>query len=432
MSDAAVWIAVVSALLNCFFSAANYALLDFSRARLTEMLESRGQRRRLDQILEMQDGLLLLTAIARTLFNLLIMLAMLAAFLPTDRGIVWSDLVLPLIVAGLIIAVFGVAIPLSWSRHAAEPLLAASMPVLRPLYVVSKPLLIVLHWFDPLIRRLLGVPLTPLDTTPVEQEILDAVTEGEKSGAVDEEQKEMIEAVVEFPTLTVEQIMTPRTDVEGIEVNSSLDDVKRIVVEIGHSRIPVYEGDLDHIVGMLYVKDLIGLLGAPAGNGFDLRTILREAVFVPETKPLRDLLAQFKASKVHMAIVLDEYGGTAGLITIEDVLEEIVGEISDEYERPEPEPSIHRISERAVEVDGRVYVDDVNDELGIEIPDDEDYDTIGGFVFSTMGRIPEAGETLKFEDMLITITDAEKTRVNKVRIERLDAAAAEPATRDRE
>lgn len=426
MSDIAAWIAVAGTLATCFFSSVNYALLDFSRSKLLDLLESRGRSQRLEQIIEMEEGLLLLTGMARTLCNMLILLALLAFFLP-ERVFVWNELILPIVISALIVAVFGVAIPVAWSRHAAEPLLVASMPILRPLYVVTRPLLVVLHWFDPLMRRLLGVPRKADNGSPVEQEILDAVTEGEKSGAVDEEQKEMIEAVVEFPSLTVEQIMTPRTDVEGIEVSSSLEDVKRFVAEIGHSRIPIYEGDLDHIVGILYVKDLIMMLGAPAGDGFELRKIVREAVFVPETKPLRDLLAHFKASKVHMAIVLDEYGGTAGLITIEDVLEEIVGEISDEYERPEPEPAIYRVSDRVIEVDGRVYVDDVNDELNVEIPEEEDYDTIGGFVFSTMGRIPEAGEQFAYEDLVVTITEAEKTRVNKVRIERLDTAAADAA-----
>jgi CBS domain containing-hemolysin-like protein len=418
-----LWIAVVCALLSCYFSAANYALIDFSRARLLELLQGRGHEARVEQLMDMRDGLLLLTAMLRTGFNLFVLVGLLATMIHPDHGVDLYGLLIPTLIACVIIAVFGVAIPLAWSRHGAESLLAASFPMLRVLHALAKPLIVVLHWFDPLVRRLLGVP-TPEedDTTPMEQEILDALSEGEKTGMVDEDQKEMIEAVVEFPSLTVEQIMTPRTEVEGVEVNSSLETVKAFVTQAGHSRIPVYEGDLDHIVGVLYVKDLIALLGGDA-NGFDLRKVLREAVFVPETKPLGDLLTQFKVSKVHMALVLDEYGGTAGLVTIEDVLEEIVGEIQDEYEPPEPESAIHRIDETVAEVEGRAYVDDVNDELNLEIPDDEDYDTIGGFVFSTLGRIPDTGESFEYQGMRITVTDAEKTRVNRVRIERMDEAA---------
>jgi CBS domain containing-hemolysin-like protein len=420
VSDSALWIAVVGALLSCFFSATNYALVDFSRARLLELLQSRGKEQRLEQLLAMADGLLLLTATLRTICNLFVLVGLVAVFIPRDLGISWFGLLIPTLIAVGIIAVFGVAIPVSWSRHAAEPLLATSFPLLRVLHIVTKPLVAVLHWFDPLMQRLLGVPPAHEDdTSPMEQEILDALSEGEKTGMVDEDQKEMIEAVVEFPTLTVEQIMTPRTEVEGIDVVSTLETVKDFVAKAGHSRVPVYEGDLDHIVGVLYVKDLIALLGAEP-NGFDLRQFVRPAVFVPETKLLGDLLGQFKASKVHMAIVLDEYGGTAGLVTIEDVLEEIVGEIQDEYEPPEPDSPIHRIDEKVAEVEGRAYVDDVNDELDCDIPDDEDYDTIGGFVFSTLGRIPEVGESFDYQNLRITVTDAEKTRVNRVRIERID------------
>ncbi|MDH3584145.1 MAG: HlyC/CorC family transporter, partial [Phycisphaerae bacterium] len=132
---------------------------------------------------------------------------------------------------------------------------------------------------------------------------------------------------------------------------------------------------------------------------------------------LRDLLGRFKASKVHLALILDEYGGTAGLVTIEDIVEEIVGEIHDEYEPPEPEPSIHPVGKDAFEVDGRVYIDDVNDRLHVRLPEDEDYDTLGGFVFATLGHIPEAGESFDYQNLHFTVIDAEKTRVNRVRVD---------------
>jgi len=188
----------------------------------------------------------------------------------------------------------------------------------------------------------------------------------------------------------------------------------------------VYDGDLDHIVGLLYVKDLIPLLGHNGEGDFDLRRIVREAVFVPESKTLGDLLGQFKASKVHMALVLDEYGGTAGLVTIEDVIEEIFGEIHDEYEPPEDEePGIEQVDERTYDVHARVRVDEVNDELHAALPEDEDYDTIGGYVFATLGHIPEAGQSLECAGLRITVTDAEKTRIRRLRVERLDTETAE-------
>ena len=361
---------------------------------------------------------MLVTAVLRTVLNLAVLLAMIALFTPEGGLAGWTALVWAMVVAGLLIIVFGVAVPLSLARHAPESLLAFSWPVLRLCHMLFKPVLVVIGVFDPLVRRLLGLPPTSGDeTTLVEEEILDAVSEGEKSGQVDEAQKEMIEAVVEFPGTTVEETMTPRTDVTGIEADATIDQVKRFFAEAGHSRYPVYEGNLDNIVGILYVKDLLQYVGQTNQTEFDLRRIVRPALFVPETKMLRDMLAELRARKVHLAIVLDEYGGTAGLVTIEDIIEEIVGEIRDEHEPPAPEPTIRRVDDQTAEVDGRVHIDDVNDELDVSLPEDEDYDTVGGFVFATLGHIPEPGEAFNFQQLHFTVTAAEKTRVNRVKIE---------------
>jgi len=202
--------------------------------------------------------------------------------------------------------------------------------------------------------------------------------------------------------------------------------VKQLAREAGHSRFPVYDGNLDNIVGVLYVKDLLNLVGHNGEAPFDLRRTVRPALFVPESKSLRDLLAEMQQRKVHLALVLDEYGGTAGLITIEDILEEIVGEIQDEYEPDEPaEPRIELVGEGVAEADGRAYIDDVNDKLGIELPEEEDYDTVGGFVFATLGHIPEAGESFTYSSVRLTVVEAERTKVVKVRLEIMDRAGAE-------
>lgn len=415
------WIVLITALLSCFFGACNYALLDFSRRRLMDLLETRGLERRAVALEKYRTGLLLMTGLLRTVCNLVLLMAMVAWIAPPDVSHNWGLLVTALVLSALVIAVAGVAIPVSWSRYAAEPLLARTLPMLRGFYVVLSPLMRAMHLFDPIVRRLLGVPPTADDdATPLEQEILDAVSEGEERGLVDEDQKEMIEAVVEFPSITVDQIMTPRTEVQGIPLGATLDEIKRIFADAGHSRMPVYEDDLDHIAGVLYVKDLIPMLGSAPPGPLELRKILRDAVFVPETKTVRDLFAQFRHSNVHIAIVLDEYGGTAGLVTIEDIVEEIVGDIRDEYEKVSEEPPlIRRIDDRTWDVHARVYVDDFNDELAAQLPDEEDYDTVGGFVFATLGRIPAAGESFDYHNLRFTVTDAEKTRVNTVRVELL-------------
>ena len=246
----------------------------------------------------------------------------------------------------------------------------------------------------------------------MEQEILDAVSEGELHGAVDEEQKGIIESVFELHDTRVSEIMTPRTEVVAIPVDASYSDVRETVLRAGHSRIPVHEESLDHIIGMLYAKDLIQLDDA---GEFDARKMLRAVPFVPETKPIDQLLRQLRLEKVHIAIVLDEYGGTAGLVTIEDILEELVGEIDDEYDREVPS-EINQIDKDTLEVDARVHVDEVNDALEIEIPDNGDYDTIGGFVFSTLGKIPAEGEEFTHENVRFTVMDAEPRKINRLRI----------------
>lgn len=420
MSSYALWIAILAGLLSGFFSAAHQALLDFSPSRLADLLRERNLTRR-GRILDRLDDLLLLTAALRAVLNLTVLVMMLAYFAPPTQQHGWGDFAAAFLAAGAIIVVLTVAIPISWARHAAEPLLLSALPVLHACRNILWPLLFILRGLDPAVRRALGATKPDDDRTPLEQEILDAVTEGEKSGLVDESQKEMIEAVVEFPTIDCDEIMTPRTDIIGIDVEASMDEVKKTIAEAGHSRYPVYQGDLDHIVGVLYAKDLLQFVGSNGDRPFELRQVVREALFVPETKSLRDLLSEFQANRVHIAIVLDEYGGTAGLITIEDIIEEIVGEIEDEYETDtDSEPEIRRTHPHIAEVDARMHIDDVNDELGIELPEDEDYDTIGGFVFSTLGHIPSIGEAFDYANVRITVTDAEKTKVKRLIIERTD------------
>ncbi len=424
LAEPPVWMAMIAALTGCFFAACHHALIDFSRTRLTEWLQTRGRPDVVDDINTHRDAWISLTALGRTASNLIILVAMIQMFAPPGEVHTWVETAWAFASTALIVSIFGVAIPVSWSRYAAEPLLAASLPLLRALQFVFRPLLAMMHALDPAVRRLIGAPIQQEgDTTPLEREILDAVTEGERSGLVDQDQKGMIEAVVELQDYTADQIMTPRTDVEGIPSNASLEDVKRFVAKAGHSRVPIYEEDLDHIIGILYVKDLIGLLGSD--QPFDLQSVLREPLFVPESKPVRALLTQFKEQKVHMAMVLDEYGGTAGLITIEDILEMIVGEITDEYEpTDEEEPGIEPEGDRAYRVHARVHIDDINDELNVALPEDDDYETLGGFVLATLGRVPDTGETFEYEGLRFVITQAEKTRVQEVRIEVPDRTAA--------
>jgi CBS domain containing-hemolysin-like protein len=293
--------------------------------------------------------------------------------------------------------------------------------VLRVLRFVFGFVLFAINWIDPVVRRISGADLENGNGHDLSDQVMTVVEDHEQADEVDDVQKEMLEAVFDLPSTDAGEVMTPRTEVDGIDIGSDLDKIKEAILRYGHSRIPVYQDDLDHIVGILYVKDLIRFVGT--GEPFDLRSVLREPFMVPESKSVRELLAEFKARKVHLAIVLDEYGGTAGLVTIEDIIEEIVGEIQDEYEVQEAEPAIERVDDSTYEADARVHIEDVSDELDMTLPEDTDYDTLGGFVIASFGRIPQAGETFDFDDLRFTVVDAERTKVSRVRIERMDTAS---------
>ncbi|MFP4224010.1 MAG: hemolysin family protein [Phycisphaeraceae bacterium] len=417
----AITIALIAAVLSCYFAALHVAMKTFSRKRLADVLDRRGRLGELEPFIVRLPGQMLLSATLRTCLSLVVVLSILYAV--ELRAGIWAWLpryAVAFGIAGVVLSVFSVAIPTSWARYRCEELLATSMPLMRVLLVVLRPVVAALHLFDPLIRRISGADLVSAEDQLSDQ-VLSVVEEHDVEASVDEAQKEMLEAVFELPGTTAEEIMTPRTDIKGIEATSSLFEVKQAIMDFGHSRIPVYEENLDHVVGILYAKDMIRFLGD--GDEFDLRTVVREAFMVPESKSVRELLAEFKGRKVHMAIVLDEYGGTAGLVTIEDILEEIVGDIRDEYEPTEEQPQISTLDEKTAVVDARMRIDDLNDEMNLDLPENEDYDTVGGFVFAALGHIPEKGETFEFPGLRFTVTEAERTKVRRVRVEKLASEA---------
>jgi CBS domain containing-hemolysin-like protein len=401
-------------LILLFFATIHIALRQHSRVRITETLRLKGREHLMERFVASQSKLQLCMAALRTSCSIaltLIVLRMLGLSILPDS---LSTYVLSFVVALTLVLIFGVAVPSAWAKYRGEQLLALSMPLLMFLSMVFYPLVWVLSHFDSLVRRLAGVPPQDEDgaAARLERELLDAVSEGEKLGAVDEEEKEMIESVMDLRDTDVAEIMTPRTEIAAIETGACLSDIKDLIRRVGHSRIPIFDENIDRVVGTIYAKDLLHVEDTA---DFKATAVMRPALFIPESKNLRDLLHEFQSQKVHMAIVLDEYGGTAGLVTIEDILEELVGEIADEYDPDEPAAMI-RIDEDTVDIDARMRVDELNERLDICIPENEDYDTIGGFVFSTMGRIPMAGEQCAHDLVEIKVIDAEPRRINRVRL----------------
>ncbi|MCK4627493.1 MAG: HlyC/CorC family transporter [Sedimentisphaerales bacterium] len=422
MEDAGLWcllIAGACVLLTMFFSAVHLALRHISWVKLEEAFSDTGTPARTGIIRSRQSNLLFSTATMRLLANLGVLVCM-AGYFVISREVENSRMFVPLLtafaVSVFILSIFSVAIPHAWSKYAGTGLLVHCYPAIRFLGWAGWPLTTVFSWIDPLIKRLAGISEDQANSRLDEkqEELLNVVEEREKEGVVDEEEREMIASVLEFRDTTAGEIMTPRTEMSGIEADTSLSEAVEIVIREGHSRYPVYKETIDNITGMLYAKDLLKELNQPDGSG-NISHYLRKPFFVPESKKLRSLLHNFQNQKVHVAVVLDEYGGTAGLVTIEDILEELVGEIVDEYEPPQPEP-IKKIDEYTIEVDARYEVDELNDELGIGVPEDEDYETIGGFVFAKLGHIPMTGETFEHENLQFTVIDAGERKINRLRI----------------
>ncbi len=397
------------------FSTLNLALRLPSRVRIAERFEEGGRRDDLEAFVAVRPQHLIATAVLRTVATLLLFLLVFvvndAARTPRSS----MELAVACALLLLLILVFGVAIPNAWAKYAGETLVFHSLPLLAAVRILCFPVIIFLLWFDPLVRRLAGVPMRDAKSYAgeLEQEILSVVSEGERHGAVDEQEKEMIESVIELTDTRVEEIMTPRTDIVAVPKDGDLTTVLETIRAKGHSRIPVYDETIDTVLGVLYAKDL---LLRDEGRPFELAAAMRKVPFIPESKFVRELLREFQAQKLHIAIVLDEYGGTAGLVTIEDIIEELVGEIDDEYD-PSAPAELRRIDDQTVEVDARMRIDDLNDQLDLKLPEDEDYETIGGFVFSRVGKIPKAGDQYDADGVTIQVTEAEPRRINRLRLQ---------------
>jgi CBS domain containing-hemolysin-like protein len=291
--------------------------------------------------------------------------------------------------------------------------LAVSGPITLFAKIVS-PLVAVLVTLTKLISKPFGIdPTRTPELSAAEIRLI--VEQGSQQGVLEAEEEQMISAVMSLSDSKLHEVMVPRIDIVAIDQDASFDDAVTLVLTEGHSRTPLYKESVDHIVGILYAKDLLRIIAA-GGPRPRLRDIMRPALFVPESQSVDDLLHELQRRRVHMAIVLDEYGGTAGLVTIEDLLEEIVGEIQDEFDEEEPMKVIVRDGEAIL--DGRADIDQLGELVDppLELEDDEEYDTVGGFVYHRIGRVPVVGDTVAVDPFAITVIKVTGRRVGKVRV----------------
>jgi CBS domain containing-hemolysin-like protein len=268
--------------------------------------------------------------------------------------------------------------------------------------------------------RVLRVPEQPPETAAeITEDILAAVADTDRSNALEAEEKSWIANIVDLKDLQVSAIMTPRTDIVAIPADQTLADALQRITESGHSRYPVHAGRVDEVIGMLYAKDVVAVVNSGGSlRERKVREAMRKPLFVPETMGVADLLSQLKQAKVHMAIVLDEYGGTAGLITVEDILEEIVGDIDDEHDDDDEESALRVVAEQSiVEVSGRARITEVNTALGAAgLPQHDDYDTVAGYLFSKLGRIPLVGEKAEVDGVEFTVLRGDARRIDRLRL----------------
>jgi CBS domain containing-hemolysin-like protein len=423
-------LALVGLTVTALSAAAALALSEFPVHELEELCRRRHREKLFGEILDREEQATLGAQSLQVVGTVVFLVAGLLwltggsaagsspAWLPFAAWVGWGTLVL-----------WGAAVWLPWAicGYWSAPLIFWVWPALLFLGRLFVPIALAARLLEEVFRRLSGLPEEePDEEEALEDEIRAIVSEGEHDGLLDSEAREMIEGVMELGDIDVADIMTPRSRMDVLQVDMPWPEVLEFVVRAARTRIPVYGRSLDDIRGILYVKDLLPELAMDADQRRPLSELVRPATFVPHTKVVDDLLREFQKSHNHMAIVVDEYHAVTGLITIEDVLEEIVGEIVDEHDQEEQD-EIRKLDDRSAEAMATAHVDELNERLGIDLPEDDDYDTISGLVLSRLQRIPKAGKTLRVGNVRITVLAATPRRIDRLRLDILETTEQETA-----
>ncbi|MGM0445467.1 MAG: hemolysin family protein [Bacillota bacterium] len=395
-------------ILSGFFSGSETAFMSANRVRIRELVnEGDKKAERVDKLLEDQTKLLTTILIGNNLVN--IAASAIATSIAIDifgsKGVGIATGVVT-----FVILVFGEITPKSIGNN--NPIKYAKLASVILLWL-EKLLYPIILFFTILIKKLIGQDKMISSAFISEEEVRRFVNVSEEEGAIKESEKEMIQSVFEFDDIVVKEIMVPRIDMVCVSKESSIEEIVDLAVEQGHSRIPVFEESIDDIIGLIYVKDLLQLLQKGKEN-LTLEDLIKPIYFIPESKQINKLLKEMQNRREHMAVILDEYGGTSGLITIEDLLEEIVGDIQDEFDLEDKQ--INLINNKEILVDARVDLDDLNEILPIPLLDEESYETISGFVLHKLGYLPEEKEIIELEGITIEIEKIDEHRIQKLRI----------------
>jgi putative hemolysin len=421
---------VVLVLLNGVFSATEIALVTLRRSRIQQLIdEGHGAAERVRRLKENPGRFL---AVIQIGINFLGFLASAFAavslvdevggwfrsFLPVDADAAAGfALVLVTVLLTLFTIVFGELVPKQIGLAHAERVAMSTSRLMELLGTLFAPLVLALTWVTRRISALFRADVAT-DERISSEELRLIIEQGGEQGILEAEEEQMIHAVIELGDQRVHEVMVPRIAMVSLASSATFQEAIELIVQEGHSRIPVYEDSIDEIVGILYAKDLLPFLKDSNVERPALRSLLRTPVFVPESMTVDDLLHELQRRKVHIAIVLDEYGGTAGLVTIEDLIEEIVGEIQDEYDVEEP--MIERLSDDEARVDGRAAVDDLQEmfDTTFGLEDEDEYDTVGGLIYHRIGGVPKPGDEVRVDGLVLTVESTDGRRVGKVLVVR--------------
>lgn len=406
--------------LSAFFSGSEVALFSLDKRRIKNQFKhQRIFQRYILSLIEQSRRLLVTILIGNTIVN--VAASIVAVMLAIELSYVFKiaeevAISVQIIILTLFILIFGELFP---KVLATKNPVSFTKVVIIPLYWISVIIYPVSEIFTELIKAATSkLKIHKVKSVLTKEEISDLSEIGQQKGTLEEEEQEIIKSIISFRNIIASEIMTPRVDIKAIPVDMNFEQVVEKINETGHSRFPLFNEDLDSIAGILHAKDILPYVkNGNISNDLKLSSIARKAMFVPKTKNIDGLLREFQSQKTHIAIVVDEYGGTAGIITLEDIIEEVVGEIWDEYDKEED--VIEKINENKYMVLGKTPIDDINNTIGsVVIPDDPGYETVGGLAFKNAGFIPKQGYNFTIGEFKFTVKEVHRKRIKKILIEK--------------
>ena len=419
---AAVGVIVILVLigLSAFFSSSEIAMFSLASHRLDTLIED-GEpgAEQVGQLKDDPHRLLVTILVGNNLVNIAmtsIATGLLALYLSQGAAVAISTFGITVLVL-----LFGESAPKSYAVENTE---SWALSIARPLKLaeyVLLPLIVVFDYLTRQINRITGGGSAIETSYVTRDEIQGMIETGEREGVIEEDEREMLQRIFRFNNTIAKEVMTPRLDVIAIDAESTVEEAIETCVQSGHARIPVYEGSLDNVIGVVHIRDLVRDMNYGETANLGLDDIIRPTLHVPESKNVDDLLREMRADRLRIAIVIDEFGTTEGIVSVEDMIEEIVGEI---LEGGEDEP-IEIVDDDTLVAQGEVNIDAVNEALDIDLPEGEEFETIAGFVFNRAGRLVEAGESLAYDGVEITVESVENTRITAARVHRLSDAGAE-------